>query len=203
MNPLDLPAVRDFVNDNIGGFHQRREKSLAELKLDRLLTKNPYLFKAKDVSTASEMINGLLDAFLSSSEEQLFGGFLEGLAGFVAQQTSGGHKSTAEGVDLEFFNKGIHYVVSVKSGPNWGNASQHNRLQQNLTTAVSRLKQLDAGANVQPVLGCVDISPQTDESGSEMKEAKVSGVQLLKPGEDPAIVLYLVDEAFHQMTLPV
>ncbi len=153
MNPLDLPAVRDFVNDNIGGFHQRREKSLAELKLGRLLTKNPYLFKAKDVSTASEMINGLLDAFLSSSEEQLFGGFLEGLAGFVAQQTSGGHKSTAEGVDLEFFNKGIHYVVSVKSGPNWGNASQHNRLQQNLTTAVSRLKQLDAGANVQPVLG--------------------------------------------------
>ena len=203
MNPLDLPAVRDFVNDNIGGFHQRREKSLAELKLGRLLTKNPYLFKAKDVSTASEMINGLLDAFLSSSEEQLFGGFLEGLAGFVAQQTSGGHKSTAEGVDLEFFNKGIHYVVSVKSGPNWGNASQHNRLQQNLTTAVSRLKQLDAGANVQPVLGCVDISPQTDESGDEMKEAKVSGVQLLKPGEDPAIVLYLVDEAFHQMTLPV
>ena len=203
MNPLDLPAVRDFVNDNIGGFHQRREKSLAELKLDRLLTKNPYLFKAKDVSTASEMINGLLDAFLSSSEEQLFGGFLEGLAGFVAQQTSGGHKSTAEGVDLEFFNKGIHYVVSVKSGPNWGNASQHNRLQQNLTTAVSRLKQLDAGANVQPVLGCVDISPQTDESGSEMKEAKVSGVQLLKPGEYPPVMLYFVDEAFHQMTLPV
>ena len=53
------------------------------------------------------------------------------------------------------------------------------------------------------LLGCVDISPQPDESGSEMKEAKVSGVQLLKPGEDPAIVLYLVDEAFHQMTLPV
>ena len=53
------------------------------------------------------------------------------------------------------------------------------------------------------VLGCVDISPQPDESGSEMKEAKVSGVQLLKPGEDPAVMLYFVDEAFHQMTLPV
>ena len=36
-----------------------------------------------------------------------------------------------------------------------------------------------------------------------MQEAQVSGVQLLKPGEDPAIVLDLVDEAFHQMTLPV
>ena len=36
-----------------------------------------------------------------------------------------------------------------------------------------------------------------------MQEAQESGVQLLKPGEDPAIVLYLADEAFHQMTLPV
>ena len=36
-----------------------------------------------------------------------------------------------------------------------------------------------------------------------MQEAQVSGVQLLKPGEDPAIVLDLVDEAFHQMALPV
>ena len=36
-----------------------------------------------------------------------------------------------------------------------------------------------------------------------MKEAKVSGVQLLKPGEDPAVMLYFVDEAFDQMMLPV
>ena len=36
-----------------------------------------------------------------------------------------------------------------------------------------------------------------------MQEAQVSGVQLLKPGEDPAIVLDLVNEAFHQMALPV
>ena len=36
-----------------------------------------------------------------------------------------------------------------------------------------------------------------------MKEAKVSGVQLLKPGEDPAVMLYFVYEAFDQMTLPV
>ena len=36
-----------------------------------------------------------------------------------------------------------------------------------------------------------------------MQEAQVSGVQLLKPGEDPAIVLDLVDEAFHQMNQDV
>ena len=36
-----------------------------------------------------------------------------------------------------------------------------------------------------------------------MQKAQVSGVQFLKPGEYPAIVLYLVDEAFDQMALPV
>ncbi len=36
-----------------------------------------------------------------------------------------------------------------------------------------------------------------------MKEARVSDVQFLKPGAYPAILLYLVDEAFDRMTFPV
>ena len=36
-----------------------------------------------------------------------------------------------------------------------------------------------------------------------MQEAQVSGVQFLKPGEYPAIVFHLADEAFHQMTFSV
>ena len=36
-----------------------------------------------------------------------------------------------------------------------------------------------------------------------MQKPQVSGVQLLKPGEYPAIVLHLVDEAFDQMALPI
>jgi hypothetical protein len=153
MEPLDVKMVREYVEENIGVFHQRRANSIKQLELKKLLSKNPYLFRAKNVLTASEMIEGLLEAFLSSSEEQLFGSFLESLAVFVAQCTSGGHKSAAEGVDLEFVNRGIHYVISIKSGPNWGNNSQQNQLQTNLQQAVTRLKQQQAGANVQPVLG--------------------------------------------------
>lgn len=153
MNPLDLDEVRNYVNQNIVDFHQRRIKSLAELNLNRLLAKNPYLFKAKNITTAGELISGLLDAFLSSSEEKLFGDFLEGLAVFVAEMTCGGHKSTAPGVDLEFTNRGIYYIVSIKSGPNWGNSSQQTKLEQDLKAAVARLKQLRRGANIQPVLG--------------------------------------------------
>jgi len=153
MNPLDLEKICSYVNENVMDFHRRRIKSVEELNLDKLLTKNPYLFKAKNITTASELITGLLDAFLSSSEEKLFGDFLEGLAVFVAELTCGGHKSTAPGVDLEFINKGAHYIVSVKSGPSWGNSSQQDKSEQDLKNAVIRVKQSKRGINVQPVLG--------------------------------------------------
>lgn len=153
MNPLNLDEVNEFVNVHIVDFHQRRIKSLEELQLNKLLKKNPYLFRAKNITTASELIDGLLEAFLSSSEEKLFGDFLENLAIFVAGRTCNGRKSTAPGVDLEFENNGIHYVVSVKSGPNWGNSSQQNRLEQDLQNAVKRVKQSRLSINVQPVLG--------------------------------------------------
>ena len=153
MNPLNLDQVREYVNENIVDFHQRRIRSLEELELRKLLTKNPYLFKAKNIATAGELVSGLLDAFLSSSEEKLFGDFLEHLAVFIAGKTCDGHKSTAPGIDLEFFNKGIHYVVSVKSGTSWGNSSQQKKLEEDLRNAVVRVRQSKRGANIQPVLG--------------------------------------------------
>ena len=153
MEPLNLPAVEEYVNENISVFHEGRLESLENLDMKRLLRKNPYLFRAKNILTASEMVEGFMEAYLSSSEEELFGVFLEGLAVFVAEQTSGGHKSTAKGADLEFINQGVHYIVSIKSGPNWGNASQQNQLEDDLKTAVGRVRQGDMRANVQSVLG--------------------------------------------------
>lgn len=153
MKPLDLTEVRDFVNENIVDFHQRRIKTLEGLSLNRLLAKNPYLFKAKNILTAEKLISGLLDAFLSSSEEKFFGDFLEELAIFVAGKTCDGHKSTAPGVDLEFSHDNIYYVVSIKSSSNWGNSSQQRKLEEDLRDAATRLKQSRRGLNVQPVLG--------------------------------------------------
>jgi hypothetical protein len=153
MNNLDLGEVCEFVNENIVDFHKRRISSLENLNLYTLLRKNPYLFKAKNISTANELITGLLDAFLSSSEEKLFGDFLEELAIFIAGKTFNGHKSSATGVDLEFFKKDIHYIVSIKSGTNWGNSSQHKKLEQDLANAVRRIQQSHHALNVRAVLG--------------------------------------------------
>ena len=153
MEPLNFASVRDYVNEHISTFHQGRIDSLAKLDIKRVLKKNPYLYRAKNVLTASEMVAGVMEAFLSSSEEERFGTFLEGLAVFVAEQTAGGHKSSAPGVDLEFTKDGVHYIVSIKSGPSWGNASQQNDLERNLRDGVARLQQRRSSANVQSVLG--------------------------------------------------
>jgi hypothetical protein len=153
MNNLDLFEVCEFVNENIVDFHKRRISSLENLNLNKLLRKNPYLFKAKNISTANELITGLLDAFLSSSEEKLFGDFLEELAIFIAGKTFNGHKSSATGVDLEFFKNDVHYIVSIKSGTNWGNSSQHKKLEQDLANAVRRIQQSHHALNVRAVLG--------------------------------------------------
>ncbi len=153
MKPLSFDKVNEFANENIVDFHRKRINSLESLKLVTLLKKNPYLFKAKNIQTAGKLMEGLLNAFLSSSEEKFFGDFLENLAIFIASQTCGGHKSAAPGIDLEFENKGIHYIISVKSGPNWGNSSQQSKLAEDLQKAVRRVKQSKHGKNVQSVLG--------------------------------------------------
>lgn len=153
MKLLSPDKVNNFANEHIVGFHKKRINSLEGLKIEKLLKKNPYLFKAKNIQTAGELMESLLSAFLSSSEEKLFGDFLENLAVFVASQTCEGHKSTAPGVDLEFQSRGIHYIVSVKSGTNWGNSSQQDKLEEDLQKAVRRVKQSQLGKNVQSVLG--------------------------------------------------
>jgi hypothetical protein len=116
MNSLMLDEVRQYVNDNIDDFHRRRKQILSLLTLSTLLKKNPYLFRAKNITKASELVEGTMSAFLSSSEEKLFGDFLEGLAIFVAEKTTGGHKSSSQGVDLEFISDNTHYIVPIKSG---------------------------------------------------------------------------------------
>lgn len=51
----------------------------------------------------------------------MFGDFLEGLAIYVTQHTTGGFKSSSQGVDLEFNRDSYRYLVSIKPGTNSGN----------------------------------------------------------------------------------
>ena len=155
MQLLNLDDVAKYVEDNIGSFHQKRIDSLSKLKLKNVLKrKNPYLFKAKDVQTAEQIVRGILEAHISSNEETLFGDWLEGLAIFINGKTYGGWKSGIAGVDLEFDKDDRRHVVAIKSGPNWGNSSQIGQMRSNFKTAQRTLRTSQSGLNIVAVNGC-------------------------------------------------
>jgi hypothetical protein len=136
MASVTVREITKFIEVHIPEFHGKRLESLAGLKLQKVLRrKNPYLYKAKFVTSAPELVKVILDAHLSSQEEAIFGGFLEGLAIFICERVFSGKKSSAEGIDLEFERDAIRYVVSIKSGPNWGNSGQIKKMRQNFSQA--------------------------------------------------------------------
>lgn len=155
MPPLKKEDVLQYVEKNIGIFHQKRLEKLNSLKLREILRKkNPYLFKAKNVLKAQDLVQALVNAFLSSSEEGIFGDWLEGLAIFVNKKVYGGRKSSTTGVDLEFENSSIRYIVSIKSGPNWGNDSQVKKMVDNFNSARKVLRTAGSKITVTAVNGC-------------------------------------------------
>lgn len=155
MTHLDQEDLLHYVEENIAIFHEKRIESLDSLKLHQVLRrKNPYLFKAKNVLTADQIVRGIVDAHISSSEEGIFGEWLEGLAIYVCSKVFSGKKSGIQGIDLEFDENRIRYIVSIKSGPNWGNSSQIAKLITDFKTAKKSLRTSNSGLNVIAVNGC-------------------------------------------------
>jgi len=155
MKKLNLTDVSQYVEDNIGVFHQKRILSLDSLSLSKVLRrKNPYLFKAKYVLTSEEIVKGLVDAHISSNEETIFGDWLEGLAIFINEKVYKGWKSGIAGIDLEFDKDGRRYIVNIKSGPNWGNSSQISKMISDFKTAKRTLRTSNSGLNIIAVNGC-------------------------------------------------
>lgn len=155
MNKLDLKDVIEYVEQNIGTFHQKRIQSLDTLSLVKILKrKNPYLFKAKHFLTAEEIVKSLIEAHISSNEETIFGDWLEGLAIFINQKVLGGWKSGIPGIDLEFDNQGIRNIVTIKSGPNWGNSRQIAGMKEDFKTAKRTLRTSNSKLVINAINGC-------------------------------------------------
>lgn len=155
MNQIIL-SVQEYVEGNIQqGFHNKRLEALVQLKLDKILKrKNPYLYKAKNISTAEQLVRSFLDAYLSSQEETIFGDFLEGVAIFACKKTFGGWKSTTAGIDLEFDKDGVRNIISIKSGPNWGNSEQIKKMRSSFLKASQTLRTSNSQLTIKSINGC-------------------------------------------------
>lgn len=149
---IDLSPI---VEKHIDDFNMKRLEKIQALSVRALLQrKNPYLFVARNVQDAEELATLLISATLSSSEETQFGQTLENIAIDVCSEAFGGVKSAATGIDLEFVRDERRHIVSIKSGPAWGNSSQISKMRTDFRTAKATIRQGNPSAIVEAVNGC-------------------------------------------------
>lgn len=146
---MDTTELEVLISKCLKDFYERRLQKVRGLRLRTFLRrKNPYLFRALGIEKAPEIIERVLDDYISASDETIFGNaFFEP----IARIASGGKTSDAEGVDFVVESAEGVIAVALKSGPNIFNASQKKRQSQEFLAVRSRLykihKQFD------PILG--------------------------------------------------
>jgi hypothetical protein len=118
---------------------------------------------------SQDIIKEITNATISSSEEAIFGDWLEGLAIFINEKVYGGRKSGIGGIDLEFDDDGRRYIVAIKSGPNWGNSKQIEKMVEDFVTAQKTLRTSNSKLNVQAVNGCCYGRENNPDRGAYLK----------------------------------
>lgn len=141
-------------------FHAKIGAKLREARLDTLLSKkNPYLFAVKPNMASPEVAaKAMLDAYLSSSEETVFGNLLETLAIKVNNKVFGGYKAPEReypGIDLIFERDDTRYYVCIKSGANWANSSSGAKLKQDFASARGKAREGGWNGEVECINGCL------------------------------------------------
>lgn len=142
-------AVIEAIANALDIFYTNLIKKMDSLNIKTIMKrKNPYLFRAKAMNGAAQIIDAILAAFVSSSEETIFGNvFFEPIATAAAQ----GQKALAEGVDIMVERDNIIYAIAVKSGTNVFNADSRKKQEQNFLAANKLAQQ--AKKHFVPIVG--------------------------------------------------
>lgn len=188
----DEDAVEKVIADAIGDFYESLIDGIGALDLDTVLKrKNPYLFRAKSPQSASDVIESVLDAYVSSSEETIFGNlFFEPLA----RAASGGRKSISEGVDLELESGSIRHAIAVKSGTAVFNADSKKKQKQNFERAAALARQ--GGMALSPAIGYAYGAKEQSSRGFALELAGQDFWEYVTGDPDfyKKIVLFMRDE---------
>lgn len=93
-NLYDEQAVIQAIASALETFYGTLIEKIDGLNIQKVMRrKNPYLYRAKAMQSANEIVDSVLTAFVSSSEETIFGNcFFEP----IAIAASGGNKALAE-----------------------------------------------------------------------------------------------------------
>lgn len=186
MKELNYEKLYSFIaKDVIHPFYDNRLSALEQIELKIIIKrKNPYLFRAKNIETAGDFVKYILDAFLSSQEETMFGDLLEKLAIHICSEVFDGRKAEEgkfKSIDLIFTRDNRVYLVGIKSGPNWGDSDQINIMKKNFRKAKEILKSEGQKFNIIKVNGCMygrDNKPyKKDKRNPNLNYHKICGQQ--------------------------
>lgn len=134
-NGVNEKAVENAIAYALQEFYDSLLEKIDNINIEDIMRrKNPYLYRAKAMQSAAEIVESVLSATVSSSEETIFGNvFFEP----IAIAASGGNKALAEGVDIMVEDKtgNTIYAIAVKSGPSVYNADSKKRQEQNFNAA--------------------------------------------------------------------
>ena len=143
-NSYDEQAVVQAIASALETFYGTLIEKIDGLNIQKVMKrKNPYLYRAKAMQSATEIVDSVLTDFVSSSEETIFGNcFFEP----IAIAASGGNKALAEGIDIMIQNNETNTIsaIAVKSGPSVFNADSKKRQEQNFTAASKLAQQAKA-----------------------------------------------------------
>ncbi|GAA0209766.1 PmeII family type II restriction endonuclease [Kangiella japonica] len=141
-------ALDNEVKRLLDILYEKRFEKLNEIKLSRLLKKNPYLFRSVGIINCSDLIDAQLDAFLSSSDETIFGNdFFEPLALWTATNAEFQDPrivtvGSASGTDLSIETSDSYLAIAVKSGTNIFNSQSTKGQSTEFLELQSRLRKL-------------------------------------------------------------
>ncbi len=148
-NNYDEEEIVIAIAKSLDNFYTNLINKIDGLNINKIMKrKNPYLFRAKSMNGASQIVDAILAAFISSSEETIFGNvFFEP----IATAASKGQKALAEGIDIMKEDETTIYAIAVKSGTSVFNADSRKKQEQNFMAAGKLAQQ--AKKRFVPIIG--------------------------------------------------
>lgn len=137
------------IAKSLDNFYTNLISKIDGLNIKKIMKrKNPYLFRAKSMNGAAQIVDAILAAFISSSEETIFGNvFFEP----IATAAVSGQKALAEGIDIMKEDVTTIYAIAVKSGTSVFNADSRKKQEQNFMAAGKLAQQ--AKKRFVPIIG--------------------------------------------------
>lgn len=155
---IDTTALDGKIRELLDRLYQKRFGALSALRLEDLMKKNPYLYRSIGLDDAAQLIEQVLIARVSSSDETIFGNdFFEPLALWAAQEASSADPNrvvtvgAGAGQDVSIEDLTQYMAISVKSGTNILNAQSSKGQNQEFIALQKRLQKL--GKQFRPIMG--------------------------------------------------